>query len=507
MKNLEININLSILLNDIFIKFKNKKAIQFSKNNFINYSDLNKMVLNISNYFLKFNFNNKNLILIEGQKTYETYALILSCITIGLPYALIDPKIPRNRLNKIINKHKPLFFYVDELEIKSKQTILIKKNFSKKKYSKLNNFKKYLIKSTDTAYVMFTSGSTGEPKAAMISHGNLISFINWSMSNYDFNQNEKILNLNAIYFDNSVFDIYSSFFSGSCLIPILIEDVSNHKRLSHLIWENKCTSWFSVPSLIIYLNKFNFFNDKKSLKSIKRIIFGGEGMPLSKLSKIYFLYKNKIKFYNVYGPTECTCICSSYQINDDDFNLKSKLPPIGSLNINFDYILLNKKNKECRLNETGEIYLSGPCVGKGYLNNSIETIQKFKTIDNDLYYKTGDLMRYDNNLNKLFFVGRADNQIKHMGYRIELDEIELTLTSLKYINEAIVIHDTSNNLSKLFCAVSTLKNNIKENEIINFLKKKLPSYMIPHKFLFFENLPKNRNGKIDRKKIKLKIKI
>ena len=209
---------------------------------------------------------------------------------------------------------------------------------------------------------MFTSGSTGDPKAAIMSHNNLINFINWSINTYNFSKNEKILNLNAIYFDNSVFDIYSSFFSGSCLIPVTTNDVNNHKILKEIIIKNKCTSWFSVPSLILYLNKFKFFDDTKTFNSLKRIIFGGEGMPLSKLNSIYKIHKKKLKFYNVYGPTECTCICSSYQINDGDFKLKSKLPPIGNLNQNFNYILLNKANKKCKANEAGEIHLSGPCV-------------------------------------------------------------------------------------------------------------------------------------------------
>ena len=496
-----INFNLSINLEKILIEFKSKRAIQFNNKNFIKYSDLKKLIDNICSYLLKFEFNNNNLILIEGYKSFETYALILSCLNVGLPYALIDPNIPKKRLNKIINKHKPIFFYFNKIELKKKNITYLKKNFSKKKYKKIDNFKQKLIKSSDTAYIMFTSGSTGEPKAAIMSHNNLINFISWSINTYNFSKNEKILNLNAIYFDNSVFDIYSSFFTGSCLIPVTTNEVNNHKILKEIIIKNKCTSWFSVPSLILYLNKFKFFEDTKTFNSLKRIIFGGEGMPLSKLNSIYEIHKKKLKFYNVYGPTECTCICSSYQINDGDFKLKSKLPPIGNLNQNFNYILLNKANKKCKANESGEIHLSGPCVGKGYLNNIEETKSKFKIIDNEYYYKTGDLMKYNPKLDKLFFVGRIDNQIKHMGYRIELDEIELALTSLNYVNEAIVVYKNKNNFSRLICAISFLKQNFDEKTIIKSLKKIIPSYMIPNKFLFFKDLPKNPNGKIDRKKI------
>ena len=138
MKNFEVNINLSILLEDIFDKYKNKKAIQFNKDKFINYSDLYKIVTNISNYLLKFNFTNKNLILIEGQKTFETYALILSCLSIGLPYAIIDPNLPPKRLRLIIQLHKPLFFYTNFLNIRSNSTIFLNKNFYKKKTNKIH---------------------------------------------------------------------------------------------------------------------------------------------------------------------------------------------------------------------------------------------------------------------------------------------------------------------------------------------------------------------------------
>jgi len=235
-------------------------------------------------------------------------------------------------------------------------------------------------------------------------------------------------------------------------------------------------------------------------KSIKRIIFGGEGFPKPKLKKLFDLFGNRIELYNVYGPTECTCICSSYKISVNDFENMEELAPLGRLSPNFDFVLINEESN------IGELCLAGPNVGIGYFNDNDRTQNSFiqnpeNNTYKDIIYKTGDLVELKQD-NFLYFRGRADNQIKHMGYRIELEEIEYAVNNIKDVKEVCVIYNRINDLGGEIKAVVAVSNGLTEKNISNEIKEKLPDYMIPKKIIILDTLPKNQNGKIDRVKIK-----
>jgi len=235
---------------------------------------------------------------------------------------------------------------------------------------------------------------------------------------------------------------------------------------------------------------------------MKRFIFGGEGFAKPKLKKLYDMYGSSARLYNVYGPTECTCICSSYLIDESDFEDMGNLAPLGFLAPNFDYVLMNPDANA----SYGELCLKGPNVGAGYYNDKERTLNSFiQNPYNDKYneviYRTGDLVQVDDN-GYLNFKGRADNQIKHMGYRIELEEIESLLNTLAYVDEAAVIYEHINeSLGQIVAFVAT--GAAKEPaEVLSDLKLLVPEYMVPRKMYIFEQLPKNQNGKIDKVALK-----
>lgn len=505
--------NLGLKFEAVAKQYSNNVALRFGLDNFISYGELNRRANQIARLFLEEGAHKNDVICISGIKSVNTFAGILACLKIGVIYTIIDRLSPIERLRKIINNCLPKILYIDEglkgklskLDVQGKAISLTSKEFEGsilRQNSNLSQTQK--VAGSDPAYIMYTSGSTGLPKGAVMTHANVLNFISWSMDEFSFTSEDILINVNPLFFDNSVFDLYSSLFSGASLVPFDREKLKDLKSVVEVIDKLKCTTWFSVPSLLIYMNSLNLFC-RGNMKYIKRIIFGGEGYLKAKLKSIYELYSDRTEFINVYGPTECTCICSAYRVGKEDFTDLIGIPSLGSITNKFDYLILDEHNKKVNPDEVGELCLLGPNVGRGYYNDPERTRQSFvqnpfSTKDNEIMYKTGDLVRYNGEDGKLYFASRKDYQIKHMGYRIELGEIEYALNTLDYVSEAVALYGDFKGFKQIIVAVK-LCNDAEEVIIKNDLKKILPDYMIPRKIFGVKEIAKNPNGKIDRKKM------
>jgi D-alanine--poly(phosphoribitol) ligase subunit 1 len=357
------------------------------------------------------------------------------------------------------------------------------------------------IVGTTPAYIMFTSGSTGTPKGVTISHANILSFLGWSIEKYKVTSEDRFSQVSPMYFDNSVFDFYTALFSGASLVPIKKEITKSPLELVKLIDSMQCTIWFSVPSLLVYLLTMRVLNDK-TFQSVRVFTFGGEGFPKGELKKLYSIYGKQADIINVYGPTEGSCICSSYNISKKDFEDMSILAPLGTINPNFEYMIVDENMREVESGKKGELCLVGPNVALGYYNDSNRTAQNFVQnpkirTHQDIIYKCGDIVYEKDGL--LCFSGRVDNQIKHMGYRIELEEIESALNGLKYISQSAVVYErVKSNYGKIIAFVAT-NEEVSESHIKNELLNFLPEYMMPNIIEIKEELPKNASGKVDKK--------
>ena len=474
------------------------------------YAELTRWVDCLTELLLDNGCRRGDVIAIGHNKQPLSYALMLAGLRLGVAYVNIDVDSPLERNARALQISGACLLFCDSSEYAQsmselaeehgcKVLMLYKERLPDPTDQALTEQKGLLVKVDGAciAYVMFTSGSTGTPKGVAVTHQNVLHFIAWGLQRFDICDQDNFTNLNPMYFDNSVFDFYLGLFSGASLSPVPRELMTSPYELISFVGDLHCTLWFSVPSLLIYLMTMKAITPK-ALSALRYVVFGGEGYPKTELKKLYDILSMKTALVNVYGPTECTCICSAHTLSDVDFEEMAGLPTLGSLNPNFDYMILNDQHEE---SDTGELCLIGPNVAAGYINDSTSTAASFEILRErkrfmKQMYHTGDLVREVDH--KLYFLGRKDNQIKHMGYRIELEEIEAAVHTLPLVFQAAAVYKRVNTaFGKIFCYVQS-DSQFDVNEAMTQLSEKLPAYMLPHRIIVMDELPKNQNGKVDR---------
>ncbi len=487
-----------------------KAALKYPDGSQYSYCELDKLSNQIAHFFLKKELKPGDVVGIFNEKSVYGYCTMLACIKTGIIYTNLDGSSPWSRIGKIIERCQPGLLIYD---LNPEQVFEeVKREYPSLEVVEMSEIKDTLTESdtvqdrtnfhgNNPAYIMFTSGSTGFPKGAAISHQNLLNFIEWGKVTFSVTEKDVFTNANPIYFDNSVFDFYVSIFNGATLVPICASLAKNPKNLVQAINDSKCTIWFSVPSLLVYLLTTRALS-AHDFSTVTRISFGGEGFPKNKLKKLFEMFGQRIQLFNVYGPTECTCICSSYIISSTDFEDMTHLAPLGHMAPNFGYEILSENNERSAL---GELCLTGPGVGLGYYNDPERTEKSFVqnpyNLNRELMYRTGDLVEKKSD-GLIHFKGRIDNQIKHMGYRIELEEIEAAFSTLSYVNEVGVVYEQINaelGQIKAFISINEVRS---ETDIKQDVGSIVPSYMVPRMIHTLDILPKNQNGKIDRKALK-----
>jgi D-alanine--poly(phosphoribitol) ligase subunit 1 len=456
-----------------------------------------------------------DVVALVHDKSVAGYAAMLACLKLGAIYVNLDETNPPERLRRILDTARPVLIVCATMpapdasivSARSQTPLVVLEGEGGTDWLGEGDAAPEGMDATtgtDPAYLMYTSGSTGTPKGAVIAHGAVLRFVQWIAQRFEVTPDDVFSGLNPAYFDNSVFDFYGALFTGASLAAVNRATAKDAQAMVRCLEQAGCTVWFSVPSMLIYANTMKALQPQ-SLPTLRWFVFGGEGFPKGELAKLFGRYGQRVGFMNVYGPTECTCICSAHRVTDADLQDLDKLAPLGLLNPDFFGLVLDEDSAPVAPGEVAELWLGGPQVGLGYYNDPERTSGAF--VQNPLQphypqrlYRTGDLVRV-NDEGLYEFVGRRDNQIKHMGYRIELEEIEAALCALPYVSQAGVIYRRLRaefGQIEAFIAGDAV---IDESRVRRDLQATLPDYMIPRRVVHLQELPKNRNGKVDRKEL------
>jgi amino acid adenylation domain-containing protein len=362
----------------------------------------------------------------------------------------------------------------------------------------------YQNNSEDAAHILFTSGSTGVPKGVVIKHSNVIPFIEWAIKYFGTSPEDRISGHPPLHFDLSTFDMYGTFAAGAQLhlVPAELNLLPN--KVSEFIRNSELTQWFSVPSLLNYLAKMDVvrFND---FPTLKRLLWCGEVFPTPPLR--YWMQRlPHVTFTNLYGPTEATIASSYYTVPECPASDNDQIP-IGQPCDGEELLILDDELKRAPAGEIGNLYIRGVGLSPGYWRDAEKTAAAFipnPQDSNDRIYRTGDLAKLGED-GLVYFLGRADSQIKSRGYRIELGEIETALNALGFTQDcAVVAIETGGFEGAIICCayVPQEGKDVTPTLLRTSLTQALPSYMMPSRWMALDRMPLNVNGKYDRRKLK-----
>jgi len=358
----------------------------------------------------------------------------------------------------------------------------------------------------DAAHLLFTSGSTGTPKGVVIKHSNVIAFVDWAVGYFGMDASDKVSGHPPLHFDLSTFDIYGALAAGAelHLIPPSLNLVPH--KLAQLIRDSELTQWFSVPSAMTYMAKLGAVGPGE-FPLLERVLWCGEVLPTPTL--IHWMQcLPQARFTNLYGPTEAT-IASSYYTVPVCPTRETEPIPIGTACPGEELLVLDDGLQPVPLGAIGDLYIGGVGLSPGYWRDEQKTRAVF--LENSRLpgssariYKTGDLARIGQD-GQAYFLGRADTQIKSRGHRIELGEIETALSALECLRESAVTAMQADGFEgwTICCAyVSAEREGARPAEVKGMLRESLPPYMLPSRWLAMDELPKNANGKIDRRALR-----
>ena len=469
----------------------------------LTYSQLEEKVSQVYHTIIE-HASDDNIIGLSTTRGIEQMVFMLAILKAEKAYLPIDFKYPKNRIQKIIANSKLNFCLTNEDEVAIAEdmglTVLSKDN-----PKQVSDLKSQPAMSENGAYILYTSGSTGEPKGVCMGQNAAVNLINWQNKNSDVKKGTKTLQFAPLSFDVSFQEVMATLSNGGTLV--LINEEQRLDMVALIKWIDKhAVNRMFLPFVALQALAETAVSLDLFPGSLKEIMTAGEQLKITKELRTFFSALNNCKLFNQYGPTECHVVTElKLDGNPEDW---PALPNIGMAIDNTTMYILDKNQQIVPEGEIGELCITGECLAEGYLGNEELTKEKFTTLQlpdsNSIrMYRTGDIAKFlpDGNIE---FLGREDEQVKISGHRIELGEVEIALNKLPNIKQAVVI--TSTHLSAQAQLIAYLQSDDSSEEPPNFreqVSSVLPEYMLPNYYVWVEEFPKTSSGKVNKKALPL----
>ncbi|SHK87891.1 amino acid adenylation domain-containing protein [Selenomonas ruminantium] len=437
-------------------------------------------------------------------KCAEQMAVDMAVLYSGNAYSNLDIRQPEERTKRIIEQLQPLcILTTSNLAAKLEQAgdvpVICLEDIQGEVYD-LEVIKERLagIVDTDPLCIINTSGSTGTPKGVVMNHRSIIDFLDQGCRVLDIGHGERIGSLSPVYFDIFTLEFYLILWKQAVFVCIPENLAIFPERLAEFLEEKQIDFICWVPTVMVNMANLDILAGHP-LKKMKKVLFAGEVFPLKHLA-YWREHLPQAEFINMYGPIEITVDCLYHKVTKEDIE-KGELP-IGKVFPNTKVYILDEEDKECQAGETGELCVSGTSLAMGYYRDKGKTERAF--VQNplnkayiEIIYRTGDMVRRRDD-GEIIFLGRRDFQVKHLGYRIELGEIEAVAVGMTEIDNACVLYDHG---EKKIVLIYEGREEIPFRDIREGIGKVLPKYMLPNICYRVEEMPRNPNGKIDRKRL------
>ncbi|MGJ5676043.1 MAG: amino acid adenylation domain-containing protein [Nostochopsis sp.] len=468
----------------------------------LTYCELNAKANQLAHHLQELGVKPEVLVGICVERSLDMAIGLLAILKAGGAYIPLDPSYPKERLVYMLEDSQPSVLLTQQYLVESLPTHKAKVVCIDGDWRVIANKNTENPPSNITckhlAYIIYTSGSTGKPKGAMNTHRGICNRLLWMQDAYELTTADSVLQKTPFSFDVSVWEFFWPLLTGARLVVAQPEGHRDTNYLVNLILQQQITTLHFVPSM---MQVFLEAEGLEKCQSLVRVIASGEALPAQLQQR--FFNRLDAQLHNLYGPTEAAVDVTFWECKDCVTN--QKIVPIGRPIANIKIYLLDKYLNPVAIGVTGEVYIGGVGIGRGYLNRPELTAENFipnpfSDKEGDRLYKTGDLARYLPN-GEIEYIGRIDNQVKIRGFRIELGEIEAVITQHPAVREAVVVVSEDSGDSKRIVAyvVPQKEQTLTISELRNFLESKLPNYMIPGAFVILEALPLTPNGKVDRK--------
>lgn len=467
----------------------------------LSYGELNAKANQLAHYLIGLGVGQESFVGIYAERSVKMVVALLATLKAGAAYVPLDPSYPKDRLDFMLKDSQARVVLTVERLRGSLSETQARPVFLDSDWPQIDQ-QSTEQPSTPTspdslAYVIYTSGSTGTPKGVMIPHSGLVNYLTWCAKAYEVAAGEGSVVHSPIGFDLTITSVFSPLIVGQAVR--LLEDGAGIEGLG-AVMQSACEySLIKItPAHLEALSQF--LGEAPGAGGTRALVIGGEALFAETLSYWRRLLP-ATRLINEYGPTETVVGCCVYEVSHDD-SVTGPVP-IGKPVANSLIYVLDDRLQPVPIGVSGQIYISGAGLARGYLNKADLTAERFlpnphSTQPGSRMYQTGDLARYRSDGN-IEFQGRIDNQVKIRGYRVELGEIESVLAEHPAIRENVVIATPEAAGEKRLIAYITAVGALPAiGEMRDFLKQKLPEYMIPSAFVAIEAMPLTPNGKVDR---------